>query len=136
MMPDASNYLQEKVLKAIAQGQSFSVANVYVGLLLTPSVAYAPGREPTDANYARQKVTLSSPKYAKDDPTCMEATNPSAVSFPVAQYAWGTLEYYALFDGAGEDANMLFSGKLQTPIKVGRWGTAVIPAGSLSVRVR
>ena len=101
MMPDASNYLQEKVLKAIAQGQSFSVANVYVGLLLTPSGAYAPGREPTDANYARQKVTLSSPKYAKDDPTCMEATNPSAVSFPVAQYAWGTLEYYALFDRGG-----------------------------------
>lgn len=136
-MPDISNYLQRKILNTLS-GKSLITSDMlvrYVGLLLTPGGQYYAGREPRDAAYARQIITLSDPVKSTDAPGYMEVTNTEDIIFPAAEASWGSIKYFGLFSSASASANLLFSGELKEQVNVNRWDTVVIPAGSLSIQV-
>lgn len=132
-MSDITTTFLSDILSAIAGKSTLSVSGMHIGLFLTPGNDFYPGREPSDSAYKRQPVELSSPMEIVGQLGRMRVYNSQDIVFPAATISWGQLLYYGIFSDDGQK-NMLFTGKLSTPITVKRWDAAIIPARHLVIQ--
>jgi len=104
-----TDYAENKVLDAILNQSSFSVATPYIALFTaTPSDAGG-GTEVTGGSYARAVSTTSWPTASAGS-----CANDVAIAFPTATANWGTVTQFAVMD-AVTAGNMLYWGDLTTP---------------------
>ena len=122
-----SNYLEDQLVNHVFRAASFvSPTNVYVGLFpgdpgetgTAVSELSANGYQRTVAHFAAPIGGVSS--------------NDQDVIFPVASGNWATITHIGIFDGSAV-GNMLFYGKLATPVTISSGNNFRLPVGNLSV---
>jgi hypothetical protein len=108
-MGSKSDYAELKVLDAILNQTSFSVATPYVALYTATPSDSGGGTEVSGGSYARALCTTSFP--AASAGSC---ANDVAIAFPTATANWGTVTAFGIFD-ASTAGNLLYWGALTTP---------------------
>jgi hypothetical protein len=87
---------------------------VYVGLFTTAPTDAGGGAEVSGGAYARVAMTNNSTNWpAASGTTPAVKANGTAVTFPRATAAWGTVAAFAIFDAASA-GNLLYWGALTT----------------------
>lgn len=114
-MAGLTQYAAGLALNAVTGRAAFpTIGTTYAALLTTVSGAqqgtltYA---EPAAAGgYARAAISSAVWSAPTDhvSPPYVQITNAAAVTFPTSSASWGTVQAWALFDGAGANANMLW----------------------------
>jgi hypothetical protein len=120
----ASNYLENKIFEHVYRGVTYtSPALVYASLYTNNPGEANTGTEVTGGSYARQIVTFTAP-------TDGVGNNTTAVVFPTATAAWGTVTHYALHD-APSGGNMLSYAPLASSQVVNSGQVVVFTIGSI-----
>ncbi|MFA5436814.1 MAG: hypothetical protein WC372_12320 [Candidatus Neomarinimicrobiota bacterium] len=124
----ASNYLEAAILDHIFSEAVYSAPTWYVGLSVSDPGEDGSGlSEPTDSVYVRQAVGSTTR-------TDNAVVNDADIEFPTATASWGTINYFALFDGVtASTANILGSAAVAVPKSVGIGDTVKFAAGALTV---
>ena len=103
-----TNYLENNVLNHIFGKTSYSLSQVYVGLLSKePNEDGSSVSEPDCQSYARAVTNSSSWQAAVEG----LIENNSNITFAIACENWGTMTHFALFDAAS-GGNVLAYGSL------------------------
>lgn len=124
-----SAYWANKIMKQIYTDNS---DEFWLGLSSTlPNVDGSALSEPGNISYRRVQITEFS------DPENGVVRNTSELTFPTSEGAWFTSEakaaYWVLFDGSGEDANILSAGKLETPLTIETKTTITVAANAFGL---
>lgn len=126
-----SNYLENAVLDHIFGKGAYTVPTIYVALwtaTLTDASTGDTAGECSGGAYARVETAASD----WDDAASGEIDNTSAITFPTATAAWGTVTHFALLD-ASTSGNILFHEALNASREVAEGATPTFAIGSLVV---
>lgn len=125
-----TNYWRNKIMNSMygsSSGNTF-----YLGLSSSePTKAGANVTEPSGGGYARARIT------GFTTASNGSVSNSGSISFPESEGIWfpatRLAAYWVVFDGLGNNANVLSSGTLATPIGV--WDNTVIsiPPGNIVI---
>lgn len=134
MAGSMADYLEGKILDHVLGGGDFTrPASVYVGILTTAPTDSGGGVEVSGGAYARVALTNNAtnwPASSGTNPTIK--ANGTAVTFPRATAAWGTVQAFGIFD-ASTSGNLLFWGTLTTPKVVAIDDTPSFGVGALTI---
>lgn len=106
-----SNYLEDKILKAIVGKETYTGGNVWVALYTTAPTDEDLGLEVAGGSYARIQATFTTPVQVGGKAT---VENVEDITFPVATADWGTITYVGLRD-AETGGNLLFHKVVNNP---------------------
>lgn len=121
-----SNYLENKILEATLKGISYaSPSVVYVCLYVSNPTDSDIGEEVSGAGYARQPVEF-------DNASDGSITNSSTVRFPIAEDAWGIINYIGIRDSLN-GGNLLYYGMLSSSQSISLNNQLVINPGQLTI---
>jgi hypothetical protein len=137
-MSGMSEYLEGALLSEVFRDVNFAAPATWVALFTAdPTDAGALTAEITGNNYSRVLVNkdgATAPFW--NDPIASgggkKCDNQSAVAFPVASGAWGTITFMAIFD-AVTGGNCLFTGPLLVSKIVGDSDQLTFPPNTLVV---
>ena len=94
-----TNFLEDLVLNRYLNNiAGTGPYECYIGLGLntgTPNETGSGFNEPAVGSYARKQANFSAPSTVTNGPNTV--TNPSAITFPQATAAWGTVRYVGVF---------------------------------------
>lgn len=130
-MGGKSDYLELKLLDGVYGGPAFSPpATVYIGLFTVSPSDGGGGTEVSGGSYARAAVTNNATNF----PAAVGGTkqNGTAITFPTASGAWGTVVAFALFD-APTGGNMLHWGAISPTKAVGIGDTPSFAPTTLTI---
>jgi hypothetical protein len=120
-----SNYLANEILDHVFSGNAFTApATYYVALYTVAPTASGGGTEVTGGGYVRQTATFTT--------TAQQSTNTSAVEFPTALVAYGTVVAAAVLD-ASTSGNLLAFANLTASKTIG--DVLRIPASDLDINL-
>jgi hypothetical protein len=120
-----SNYLENKVLDHVFGGVPYSApGTLYLALYTSDPGDDNSGTECSGTAYARQTIAFTV--------TNDTASNTSAVEFPTAGSAWGTITHVGILD-ALTSGNLLAHGALTDPKVVAQGDVFRVPAGDLDI---
>ncbi|KYH35824.1 hypothetical protein CLTEP_02170 [Clostridium tepidiprofundi DSM 19306] len=125
-MNNISNYLKNKLVEATLRGQQLQINNVYLALF--KSNPETNSGEVTGRGYERKLVTFNSPING-------ETTNSISVEFDIAQNAWGTITYAALYD-AKVGGNLLFYGPLEVKKTIDKYSQFKFPRNYITCKIK
>jgi len=141
-MSQASDYLEGQIRAHIFRTASFTKPSVLAIALCTAAPVDADtgaltGKEVANAGaYARQTLNPLDANWTAASATDGLTDNASAITFPTATAAWGTVTHVAICDSATFGAgNLLFFGTLTTPKTVGIGDIFKFNIGDLDVTV-
>lgn len=124
-MAAASDYLEAALLDATLRATSYtSPSTVYLALYTSDPGDDNSGTECSGSAYARQSVAFSR--------TGATASNTSAVEFPTAGGAWGTITHFGVLD-ALNSGNLLYHGALTASKAITTGDIFRVPAGDLDI---
>lgn len=124
-MAAASDYLEAALLDATLRATSYtSPTTVYLALYTSDPGDDNSGTECSGTSYARQSVAFSR--------TGATASNTSAVEFPTAGGAWGTITHFGVLD-ALNSGNLLYHGALTASKAITTGDIFRVPAGDLDI---
>ena len=127
-MSGFSNYLEEEILKAALNGQSFPlIPTVYLGLHLSSPTDADTGLEVDRPSYTRIQVDF-------DSPTGGSTSNMYEVNFPIATESWGTITHFGIYS-AITSGNLLFWGTFSSPVLIDAGDTLRIPQSSIALSI-
>jgi hypothetical protein len=122
-----SNYLANEILDHVFSGNAFTApATYYVALYTVAPTASGGGTEVTGGGYVRQTATFTT--------TAQQSTNTSAVEFPTALVAYGTVVAAAVLD-ASTSGNLLAFANLTASKTIGIGDVLRIPASDLDINL-
>jgi hypothetical protein len=122
-----TDYLEDKLLKHTFTNTAYtSPSAVYCGLFTSAPTDTGGGTELSGDAYARQAITFSV------SGTATLCTNSSAIEFPTATGAWGTVVAVAVFD-ALTSGNMLAWADLASNRTIASGDIFRIPANDLDI---
>ena len=120
-----SNYLENKVLDHVFGGVAYSApATLYLALYTSDPGDDNSGTECSGTSYARQTIAFTV--------TNDTASNTSAVEFPTAGSAWGTITHVGILD-ALTSGNLLAHGALTASKVVAQGDVFRVPASDLDI---
>ncbi|MBM0204037.1 hypothetical protein JNW90_13655 [Micromonospora sp. STR1s_5] len=122
-----SNYAENKVLRALFMGETFTgPATHYVALFtVSPGETGASGIEVSGGSYARVAVTASTGfNVTGTSPT--QVTNATEIAFPTASAPWGLVVSAGCYD-APSGGNLIHYGTLSVPAPVQTAGLLPVP---------
>jgi hypothetical protein len=120
-----SNYLENKVLDHVFGGVPYSApATLYLALYTSDPGDDNSGTECSGTSYARQTIAFTV--------TNDTASNTSAVEFPTAGSAWGTITHVGILD-ALTSGNLLAHGALTASKVVAQGDVFRVPASDLDI---
>ena len=120
-----SNYLENKVLDHVFGGVAYGApATLYLALYTSDPGDDNSGTECSGTSYARQTIAFTV--------TNDTASNTSAVEFPTAGSAWGTITHVGILD-ALTSGNLLAHGALTASKTVAQGDVFRVPAGDLDI---
>ncbi|MGA0335140.1 MAG: phage tail fiber protein [Luminiphilus sp.] len=120
-----SNYLENKVLDHVFGGVAYSApATLYLALYTSDPGDDNSGTECSGTSYARQTIAFTV--------TADTASNTSAVEFPTAGSAWGTITHVGILD-ALTSGNLLAHGALTASKVVAQGDVFRVPAADLDI---
>ena len=122
-----SNYLSNEILDHVFSGNAFTApSNYYVALYTVAPTASGGGTEVTGGGYVRKTATFTT--------SGTQSTNASAVEFPTATAAYGTVVAAAVLD-ASSSGNLLAFANLSNSKTIGIGDVLRIPAGDLDINL-
>jgi hypothetical protein len=125
-MSEMSNYLENALINVTLRATSYTApTTIYVALYSNDPTDADTGTEISGTNYARQSVTFGAPSNGA-------STSSSAVEFPQAGSAWGTITHIGLRD-ASTAGNLLYHTALDASKTIASGDVFRIASGSLSV---
>lgn len=135
-MSAMSDYLEAAVANAALRGTTFTAPSQAFLALCTSAPSEAVGgniNETTYSGYAR--VGLGTPSAAWTAPTTAGlVANVNTITFPAhAGGASATITHWALLDGSGGGANLLFSGAMTTPKTIEPGDVPSFPPSSIQL---
>jgi hypothetical protein len=120
-----SDYLENKVLDHVFGGVPYSApATLYLALYTSDPGDDNSGTECSGTSYARQTIAFTV--------TNDTASNTSAVEFPTAGSAWGTITHVGILD-ALTSGNLLAHGALTASKVVAQGDVFRVPASDLDI---
>jgi hypothetical protein len=120
-----SDYLENKVLDHVFGGVAYSApATLYLALYTSDPGDDNSGTECSGTSYARQTIAFTV--------TNDTASNTSAVEFPTAGSAWGTITHVGILD-ALTSGNLLAHGALTASKTVAQGDVFRVPASDLDI---
>ncbi len=120
-----SNYLENKVLDHVFGGNAYSApGTLYLALYTSDPGDDNSGTECSGTSYARQTIAFTV--------TNDTASNTSAVEFPTAGSAWGTITHVGILD-ALTSGNLLAHGALTASKVVAQGDVFRVPASDLDI---
>ena len=120
-----SNYLENKVLDHVFGGNAYSApGTLYLALYTSDPGDDNSGTECSGTSYARQTIAFTV--------TNDTASNTSAVEFPTAGSAWGTITHVGILD-ALTSGNLLAHGALTASKTVAQGDVFRVPAADLDI---
>jgi len=120
-----SDYLENKVLDHVFGGVAYSApATLYLALYTSDPGDDNSGTECSGTSYARQTIAFTV--------TNDTASNTSAVEFPTAGSAWGTITHVGILD-ALTSGNLLAHGALTASKTVAQGDVFRVPAADLDI---
>lgn len=124
-----TNYTENAVLGHVFGSTTFTKPSLFVGLFTAAPGETAGGTELSTVGtaYARQAAAFTVSGTA---PT--QATNTSAIEFPTATSAWGTITHAAIFDAAS-GGNMIAYATLTASKTIASGDVFRVPASNLTV---
>ena len=124
-MSSFTDYLENKVLGHVFGGVSYAApATIYLALYTVAPDDTGGGTEVSGGSYVRQSCAFTV--------TGNLATNTSAVEWPTATGAWGTVVAVGVFD-ASTSGNLLAYGTLTSSKTISSGDVLRIPAGDLDI---
>lgn len=124
-MSSFTDYLENKVLGHVFGGVSYTApATIYLALYTVAPDDTGGGTEVSGGSYVRQSCAFTV--------TGNLATNTSAVEWPTATGAWGTVVAVGVFD-ASTSGNLLAYGTLTSSKTISSGDVLRIPAGDLDI---
>jgi hypothetical protein len=125
-MSEMSNYLENALINVTLRATAYTApTTIYVALYSNDPTDADTGTEISGTNYARQSVTFGAPSNGA-------STSSSAVEFPQAGSAWGTITHIGLRD-ASTSGNLLYHTALDASKTIASGDVFRIASGSLSV---
>jgi hypothetical protein len=125
-MAEMSNYLENALINVTLRATAYTApTTIYVALYSNDPTDADTGTEISGTNYARQSVTFGAPSNGA-------STSSSAVEFPQAGSAWGTITHIGLRD-ASTAGNLLYHTALDASKTIASGDVFRIASGSLSV---
>jgi len=120
-----SDYLENKVLDHVFGGNAYSApGTLYLALYTSDPGDDNSGTECSGTSYARQTIAFTV--------TNDTASNTSAVEFPTAGSAWGTITHVGILD-ALTSGNLLAHGALTASKTVAQGDVFRVPAADLDI---
>lgn len=124
-----STYWANKMMKTLFGG---GVCDFYLGLSSTAPQADGTGvTEPSGGGYARVRIATFT------EPANGIVKNAGIILFPQSTNVWfpttARATHWALFDGAGSEANLLAGGALAEPVTVSIDTTVKVPSESICI---
>lgn len=114
-MAGFSDYLEKKLLDHVLGAAAYTPpTTLYVGLAtaaITDATTGTNVTEPSGGAYARVAVTNNATNFPAASGTTATKKNGTAISFPEATAAWGTVTYFFIADAATA-GNILMSAAL------------------------
>jgi len=131
-----SEYAIDKLLDtAMGKAQWTMPADVYVALYNgDPFNAGTELEAPPDTDYARELMADTDWGAAAFVSPTGTIANATATNFGVAGAAWGTVDYFAIFDAA-TGGNMLVAGPLEVSRNIQLNDPVQFPIGELKIRL-
>ncbi len=127
-MAGFSDYLEDKVLKHVFGGSSFTApSSFHVALFTSAPSDTGGGTEVSGGSYARQTTTFN---VSGTSPT--EATNAAAIEYPTATGDYGTVVAVGVFD-ASSGGNLLAYASLTASKTVATGDVFRFDAGALDI---
>lgn len=127
------NYLELKALDGVLGGPDFThPTTVYVALYTVAPTSAGGGSEVSGGSYTRAAVTNNSTNFPAASGAVAVKANGTAITFPTATAAWGSIVAFGVFDAASA-GNGLYWGLLATPRSVAIGDTPSFAAGALTV---
>jgi hypothetical protein len=134
-MSQASNYLEDELIKHLFRTGSFTKPTVMAVALFTDAPSDSgPGTEVTGGSYARVDVPPLDANWTATSGGDGETDNASAITFTTATANWGTVTHFALFD-ATSAGNMLIWGALDSSVVINDGDTFKFNANALKISV-
>jgi hypothetical protein len=134
MAGSKSNTLELLMLDAVLGKVAYvAPATVYVALFTTAPTSAGGGVECAGGSYARAAMTnnlTNWPSATGGGPG--SKSNGTAITFPTASAAWGTVAAFGIFDAAS-GGNLLYWGTLTTPRAVALGDTPSFAAAALVI---
>lgn len=134
MAGSKTNYLEDRILNAVLGGPTFALpATVYVALSTAAFSEAATGSAMTEVSggaYARVALTNNTTNWPSA--TSGSKANGTAVTFPTATAAWGTVLSFYIVDAAS-GGNTLYGGDLAAPRTIASGDTASFAIGALTI---
>ena len=122
-----SNYLSNEILDHVFSGNAFTApSNYYVALYTVAPTASGGGTEVTGGGYVRRSATFTT--------SATQSTNQSAVEFPTASAAYGTVVAASVMD-ATSGGNLLAFANLTAAKTIGIGDVLRIPANDLDINL-
>jgi len=129
-----SEYAIKNLLDEVVGKTAFVMPTVWCALYNgNPLVAGVELADPPATDYAREACAGKWAAAAFVSPTGTSASN-ADIDFGVAGAAWGTVDYFALFD-SNSGGNMLASGPLEVSRSVQLNDPVKFPSGELKIRM-
>jgi hypothetical protein len=127
-----TEYAIKKILDHVMGKAAYTMPTIYVALYNgNPLGAGTELAAPPATDYARKTVTWGSATFSSPTGTI---ANTADVDFGIAGAAWGTVDYFAIFD-ASTGGNMLVSDSLEVSRNIQLNDPVKFPAGELKVRL-
>jgi hypothetical protein len=122
-----SNYLSNEILDHVFSGNAFTApSNYYVALYTVAPTASGGGTEVTGGGYVRRAATFTT--------SATQSTNQSAIEFPTASAAYGTVVAAAVLD-ATSGGNLLAFANLTAAKTIAIGDVLRIPANDLDINL-
>ena len=122
-----SNYLSNEILDHVFSGNAFTApSNYYVALYTVAPTASGGGTEVTGGGYVRQTATFTT--------SATQSTNQSAIEFPTASAAYGTVVAASVMD-ATSGGNLLAFANLTAAKTIAIGDVLRIPANDLDINL-
>ena len=129
-----TDYLEPKVLDHIFGNGEYTATNTYLGLSATAFVdadtassAYA--KEPSGNGYARIRVDNKLQYVDAND----RVENFTGIDFAAASGSWGNIQYWGIFDGSANTANLLMHGSFSSGVTVSSGSQFRIATGDFQI---
>lgn len=138
-MSALSDYLEQKLLDYIFNGDAFASPDTYIALFTSDPGDDGSGTEVSGGSYARVQVNPNggaSPAWnqAVVDGDGHLVDNGADIEFPTATASWGTVTHMGIFDAATA-GNLLWHGPLTASKAVGSGDSIKLSAGDLDLKL-
>ena len=125
-MSEMSNYLENALINVTLRATAYTApTTVYLALYTTDPTDADTGTECSGTSYARQSITFGAPSNGA-------STSSSAVEFPQAGSAWGTITHIGIRD-ALTAGNLLYHTPLDASKTIASGDVFRVASASLSV---